>query len=253
MKTKRCGPLRQRAKAYVPASARETRGRLAAALGPVSGDDAAPSWAAQTTSAETMEDVGQWLKTEIRFLEEGSAVIKLMNRVQSSRVLLRGLTPTSLQAHTLPRRPSLPLLLDGDVDEDTVADWKKEFFGDDEADDDEKKDDEDEDEGEDEEEDEDAKLERENAEAEAAALVEAEEKRKADEAAAERKRLQRSRSLLLSPTEVDARALRALTEPRSIQEQADEAQVPKKLAYARPEREIFVSPRKPMSAVVFTK
>ena len=183
-----------------------------------------------------MEDVGQWLKTEIRFLEEGSAVIKLMNRVQSSRVLLRGLTPTSLQAHALPRRPSLPLLLDGDVDEDTVADWKKEFFGDDEADDDEKKDDEDEDEGEDEEEDEDAKLERETAEAEAAALVEAEEKRKADEDAAERKRLQRSRSLLLSPTEVDARALRALTEPRSIQEQADEAQVPKKLAYARPER-----------------
>lgn len=68
-----------------------------------------------------MDDLGARLKRQIRALEDANPVIKLMNRVQSSRVLLAGLTPTTLQAHTLPRRPSLPLLLEGAVDEDTIA------------------------------------------------------------------------------------------------------------------------------------
>ena len=40
-----------------------------------------------------MVELGSWLKKRIGELEEGNAVIKLMNRVQSSRVLLDGLTP----------------------------------------------------------------------------------------------------------------------------------------------------------------
>ena len=67
------------------------------------------------------QDLATQLLHKIRALEDANPVIKLMNRVQSSRVLLAGLTPTTLQAHTLPRRPSLPLLLDGAVDDDTIA------------------------------------------------------------------------------------------------------------------------------------
>ena len=49
------------------------------------------------------------------------------------RVLLERLTPTQDQAHTLPR-PSMPLLFGGaPPDEDLVLEWKKEHFGEEEA------------------------------------------------------------------------------------------------------------------------
>jgi len=196
-----------------------------------------------------MVELGSWLKKRIGELEEGNAVIKLMNRVQSSRVLLDGLTPKKLQAHTLPRRPSLPLLLEGAVDEDVIAEWKKEFFGDEEEQEEEgaaegeegekkegeedgeaegeegeKKEGEEGEEGETQEGEEGEEGEK---EAEAAEEVAAEEEAREEPPPARR----RARSLLLSPTEKDARLLRAETEPRSVQEQADEVQVPKKISY----------------------
>ena len=58
------------------------------------------------------EDVDQWLRDEMDSLIEGSPTIRFVNDVYSMRVLLERLTPTQDQAHTLPRRPSMPLLLD---------------------------------------------------------------------------------------------------------------------------------------------
>ena len=67
-------------------------------------------------------------------LVAGSPTIRFVNDVYSMRVLLERLTPTQDQAHTLPRRPSMPLLLSGEPpDEDLVLEWKKEHFGEEEA------------------------------------------------------------------------------------------------------------------------
>ena len=80
------------------------------------------------------EDVDQWLREELDALVEGSPTIRFVNDVYSMRVLLERLTPTQDQAHTLPRRPSMPLLLSGEPpDEDLVLEWKKEHFGEEEA------------------------------------------------------------------------------------------------------------------------
>ena len=80
------------------------------------------------------EDVGQWLRAEMDALVAGSPTIRFVNDVYSMRVLLERLTPTQDQAHTLPRRPSMPLLFSGEPpDEDLVLEWKKEHFGEEEA------------------------------------------------------------------------------------------------------------------------
>ena len=77
---------------------------------------------------------GTMVKGEMEALVAGSPTIRFVNDVYSMRVLLERLTPTQDQAHTLPRRPSMPLLLSGaPPDEDLVLEWKKEHFGEEEA------------------------------------------------------------------------------------------------------------------------
>jgi len=180
------------------------------------------------------EDVDQWLRDEMEALVAGSPTIKFVNDVYSMRVLLERLTPTQDQAHTLPRPPSMPLLLDGaPPDEDLVLEWKKEHFGEEEA----------------EEAHAEQKALRDALQAEEASLEaqkrgvdvetyqsqrQAEEQQALQEARlrkeAEARSLKRCKSELTILEPVTRQLLKE-TEPKSVQELADENQVPRKLAY----------------------
>ena len=191
------------------------------------------------TMTSPPQDVGSWLRDEVRALEASNPVIKFVNDVYSMRHLLGGLTPTQEQAHTLPRRPSLPQLLDGEPpDEDAVQVWRVQHFGEEEAEElaaeqkalrdalqaeaEEKESEEASNSLDDVE-----TYLREKREREAAAVVEAALALEDEFTPSD---LKRSRSQL-NLVEKAAREFRKETQPKSAQELEDEAQVPRKLAY----------------------